>query len=98
MKDFYLQMKTAPPTFLREIQKLCKDELLTEYSLQLFVRQHKLPSSAAVDVPWCQMQSKELITCVMAGILQCLDSLKRSSSLCRSYCLVLIIPPTAPVT
>lgn len=42
------------------------------------------------------MPSKEHITFGLAAILQCLVCWKRLSSLC-SYCLVLIIPPTAPV-
>lgn len=36
-KDLYLQVKTAPLALLWDIQKLCKDELFTECSLQLFV-------------------------------------------------------------
>lgn len=46
--------------------------------------------------PWCQIPSKERIPVAAAQILQRLVRWDRFSSLCCSYCLVLIIPPTAP--
>ncbi len=48
-------------------------------------------------VPWCEILWKKSITFVSTTIFQCLVCLKRFSSLCCSYCLVPINPPTAPV-
>lgn len=94
--DQYLQVKTAQLMLFWNIQKLGK--LFTEHSLPFLVStcQSLEIFTCCYLHPWCQIPSKEQIPVVAAQILQCLVRWDSFSSLCCSYCLVLIIPPTAP--
>lgn len=90
--DQYLQVKTAQLMLVWNIQKLGK--LFTERSLLPFL----VSTCQSLEIftccylhPWCQIPSKEHIP-VFSNVFR-LDCF---SSLCCSYCLVLIIPPTAP--